>query len=249
MTIKVDLLPTERRGFRLDPMVIVLFMLVVLSCVGFAFYGQNLTQSIETEKKKIEAEKAKIKECEASKPIIEERRKRLRKLDEQIQVIKNLVHDPQRYGNILQEIGLCMPRNVFINTLSIEPNTQTITFAGSAAEIAGSLPLATISQFIKSLNDSKYFSDANVGAVTSEKGKGFSFSMTVRYDQNAAATLPPGSTDSGQPIQTQPAGGGRTVPRPAQSGGAETPTATPDASGSPAATATPGGSPSPGNGK
>src|SRR5580700_6763589 len=112
MTIKVDLLPTERRGFRLDPMVIVLFMLVVLSCVGFAFYGQNLTQQIETEKKKIEAEKAKIKECEASKPIIEERRKRLAKLKQQIQVIKDLVHDPQRYGNILQEIGLCMPRNV-----------------------------------------------------------------------------------------------------------------------------------------
>ena len=108
MTIKVDLLPTERRGFRLDPMVIVLFMLVVLSTVGFAFYGQNLTQQIEAEKKKIEVVKAEIKQNEASRPIIEERRKRLRKLDEQIQIIKNLVHDPQRYGTLLQEVGMCL---------------------------------------------------------------------------------------------------------------------------------------------
>jgi len=237
MTIKVDLLPTERRGFRLDPMVIVLFMLVVLSCVGFAFYGQNLTQQIETEKKKVEAEKAKIKECEASRPIIEERRKRLRKLDDQIQIIKNLVHDPQRYGNILQEIGLCMPRNVFINTLSIDPSSQNIQFAGSAAEVSGSLPLATISQFIKTLNDSKYFSDANLGGVNSEKGKGFSFTMTVHYDQNAAATLPPGSTDSGQPINNTPGGGGRNNPRPPSAPAGtptpEAPTATPSASPSP----------------
>jgi hypothetical protein len=242
MTIKVDLLPTERRGFRLDPMVIVLFMLVVLSCVGFAFYGQNLTQQIETEKKKVEAEKAKIKECEASRPIIEERRKRLRKLDDQIQIIKNLVHDPQRYGNLLQEIGLCMPRNVFINNLNIDPSSQTLQFGGSAAEVSGSLPLATIAQFIKTLNDSKYFNDANLGGVSSDKGKGFSFSMTVHYDQNAAANLPPGTTDSGQPIQKdQPTGNGRTVPRPDRPAA---PAATPDAaatpSGSPTAAPSPG---------
>jgi len=235
MTIKVDLLPTERRGFRLDPMVIVLFMLVVLSCVGFAFYGQNLTQQIDDQKKKIDVVKAQIKENEASKPIIEERRKRLRKLDEQIQVIKNLVHDPQRYGNILQEVGLCLPKNVYLANLNIDPAAQSISFNGSAAEVSGSLPLQTISQLMKNLNDSKYFSDANLSSASSEKGKGFSFSMTIRYDQNAAATLPPGSTDSGSANGVKPAGApnGATTPTPAPAApatpapGAASPTATP----------------------
>ena len=212
MTIKVDLLPTERRGFRLDPMVIFLFMLVVVMCVAFVFYGQNLTQQIDVEKKKIEVVKAQIKENEASKPIIEERRKRLRKLEEQIQVIKNLVHDPRRYGNILQEVGLCLPKNVYLQNLNIDPGAQSISFSGSAAEVSGSLPLQTISQLMKNLNDSKYFSDANLASATADKGKGFSFAMTIRYDQNAAATLPPGSTDSGSAVPgVKPAGGPATV--------------------------------------
>lgn len=245
MTIKVDLLPTERRGFRLDPMVIVLFMLVVLSTVGFAFYGQNLTQQIEAEKKKIEVVKAEIKQNEASRPIIEERRKRLRKLDEQIQIIKNLVHDPQRYGNLLQEVGMCLPQNVYLGSLSIEPGSQSITFAGDAAEVSGSLPLATISQLMKNLNESKYFSDATLSSASAVKGKGFNFSMSVRYDQAAAATLPPGTKDSapaGGPGQAPP---GQATPAP---GAPATPAApaTPGASATPGAAATPGATSTPG---
>lgn len=248
MTIKVDLLPTERRGFRLDPMIIVLFMLVVLSTVGFAFYGQNLTQQIEAEKKKIDKVKAEIKENEASRPIIEERRKRLRKLEEQIQIIRNLVHDPQRYGNLLQEVALCLPQNVYLANLNIEPGSQSITFGGDAAEVAGSLPLATISQLMKNINESKYFSDATLSTASAVKGKGYTFQMTIRYDQAAAATLPPGTKDSapgapptGQPPTGQPPTGQPPAGQPTPGAPATPGTATPNATASPAkaATATP----------
>ena len=143
MTIKVDLLPTEKRGFRLDAMTIVLFILICFSTVGFWFYSQTLSQQIEVEKQKIAKVKDEIKENEKSRPIIQEKRNRLQKLERQIQMIKDLVHDPKRYGNLLQEIGLVLPPNVYLQNLNIEPGPATISFGGDAAEASGTLPLAT----------------------------------------------------------------------------------------------------------
>ena len=243
MTIKVDLLPSEKRGFRLDPMVIVLFMLVVLSTVGFAFYGQSLTAQIEEQKKAIDKVKAEIKENEASRPIIEERRKRLRKLDEQIQIIRNLVHDPLRYANLLQEVGICLPKNVFLANLNIEPGTQQISFSGDATEIQGGLPLATISTLMKNLNESKYFSDATLTAASQKggKGKGWTFQMNVHYDANAAATLPPGSSDTSAAAPNGAAANGTQPP----SGQPADPNAAAPATPAPTAPATPGASATP----
>lgn len=259
MTIKVDLLPTEKRGFRLDAMTIVLFILICFSTVGFWFYSQTLSQQIEVEKQKIAKVKDEIKENEKSRPIIQEKKNRLKKLDDQIQMIKNLVHDPKRYGNLLQEISLLLPPNVFLNQLNIEPGPQTISFGGEAADAAGTLPLATISQMMKSLNESRYFNDANLASAQQVKGKGFTFQLTLHYDQNAAATLDPGQTDSsapggqGQPAQ-QPGGQPTEGPPGPPPGPGATPTpgaATPGAPATPGAatpnsSATPSSSPSPG---
>ena len=44
MTIKVDLLPSEKRGFGLDPVLIVLLIIVVLCVVVFYFYQRLARQ-------------------------------------------------------------------------------------------------------------------------------------------------------------------------------------------------------------
>ena len=93
---------------------------------------------------------------------------------------------------------------------------------------------------MKNLNESKYFSDATLASAAAVKGKGFNFSMSVRYDQAAAATLPPGTKDS------QPAGAPGQAPPPGQTQPAPGASATPGAPATPGATATPGAAPTPG---
>ena len=232
MTIKVDLLPTERRGFRLDPMVIVLFLLVVICTVGFAYYGQTLQQEIDSTKKEVEKVNAEIKEKQQSLPVIEERRRKIAKLQEQIEIIKSLVHDPQRYANLLQEVGIMLPPNVWLSSLSIEPGSSTIAFGGTALETPGRLPLATIALLMKNLNDSKYFRDANLASTTGATVAGvtsFTFQMSVRYDAQAAATLPPTGTPGSSSTTTTNTTTNTTTGAPTPDG----------ASGTPAPAATP----------
>lgn len=204
MTIKVDLLPTERKGFGIDPMMILLLIVIIGFSVLFMFYSQKLDGQISDIKAEIESVDKQIKQYEAQLPVLQERRARISKLREQIEMIKSLVHDPLRYANLLQEVAVLLPPNVWLDTLSIEPGSQSVKMAGTAAEVAGRLPLATVAQLMKNLNESRYFRDASLSS-TSEKGvegtelTGFSFQMQVRYDPKAAAELAPTGLSSGGP--------------------------------------------------
>jgi len=225
MTIKVDLLPTEKKGFRIDPMVIILLLLIIAANVLFAFYGQRLTAQIEQKQQEVKKVQDEIKQVEASLPVIEEKRQRVRKLQDQIDIIKSLVHDPLRYANLLQEISLLLPTNVWLQTLSIEPGTNQVSMSGTAQEMTGRLPLATVSTLMKNFNESKYFQDATLASASQQKsdtgGKGFTFQITVRYDPKAAAELPPGGLENGRHAgQQTPAPGTAATPAP---GGAPTP--------------------------
>ena len=98
------------------------------------------------------------------------------------------------------DVPVLLPPNVWLENLSIEPGNQSVTFNGTAAEVEGRLPLATVAQLMKNLNESRYFRDASLSS-TSEKMtddvRGFSFALTVRYDPEAAATLPPTGLGTG----------------------------------------------------
>jgi len=214
MTIKVDLLPTEKKGFRIDPMVIILLLLIIAANVGFAFYGQQLTTKIEEKQAEVKRVQDEKKQIEASLPVIEERRARIHKLQEQIDVIKSLVHDPVRYANLLQEVAYVLPPNVYLSSLSIEPGSSSVSMSGSAAEVQGRLPLATVAQLMKNLNESKYFSDATLASTaqgSTDGGPGFTFQLTVHYDPQAAAQLPPTGVDTPAPTET-PAPGTEATP-------------------------------------
>lgn len=191
MTIKVDLLHSERRSrWRLDPLMLVLFALVLGTNVAFAFYGQRLDASIGARQDEVRQVQAEQRQVEASLPVIEERRARVARLAAQIQTVRDLVHDPVRYANLLTEVAERLPINVWLSSLTIEPGPNTIQLSGTAAEMPGHLPLATVAKLIASLNDSPCFADAGL-ASTSSGAEGFSFQLTVHYDPQAAVELKP----------------------------------------------------------
>ena len=53
MTIKVNLLPTERKRFTFDPLVAVLFVLVCAALVGCVMHGSNLQSKVDERLAKI----------------------------------------------------------------------------------------------------------------------------------------------------------------------------------------------------
>lgn len=203
MTIKVDLLPTEKKRFGLDPLVIVLFLFVVLATVAMFMFSKNLENQISLKRNAIAEVEKQIKDLEAQLPVLEERQNRIRKLKEQIQIIKTLVYDPVRYANLLTQITMALPDNVFLESLTIDPSKTQVNMNGKAAEVGGTLPLATISQLMKNLNDTEYFRGASLSSATRDKGTdgvpSFDFTIDVSYDSQAAADpkkkpMPPGST-------------------------------------------------------
>lgn len=203
MTIKVDLLPTEKRGFQIDPLVIVLFVFVVATSGAFYYYGQTLEQQI----KKIDEERvgveAEIKQCETAKKAIEKEREKLAKLEQQFQLVKSLMHDPLKYANLMSEVGSLLPDSVFIDNLNIDPGPNTISFTGTAA---GALPLSIVAATMKNFNESAYF-DGTTLQSCSRKTEGldiFTFAMTIHFDPTAATDKPPGSKDSAPGVPTPP---------------------------------------------
>ena len=224
MTIKVDLLPTEKRGFQIDPLVIVLFVFVVATSGAFYYYGQTLEQQI----KKIDEERvgveAEIKQCETAKKAIEKEREKLAKLEQQFQLVKSLMHDPLKYANLMSEVGSLLPDSVFIDNLNIDPGPNTIAFSGTAA---GALPLSIVAATMKNFNESAYF-DGTTLQSCSRKTEGldvFTFAMTIHFDPTAATDKPPGSKDSAP-------GGAAPPPAPTEDT-STTPPATPAPSATP----------------
>ena len=191
-TIKIDLLESEkrRRHWRLDPMAIILLAVVLACNAAFAFYGQQLVASVEDRQAEVRQVQQDKKGLEASLPVIDERRARIARLDDQIRVIRGLVDDPVRYANLLTELAERLPSNVWLSSLSIDPGSSSVQLAGTAAQETGRLPLATVARLIQNLNDSRCFSDAAL-ASTAQSGPGFSFAITVHYDPQAAVEVMP----------------------------------------------------------
>ncbi len=238
MTIKVDLLPTEKKQFGIDPAMILMFMLIIGSAVAMLLYSNSLTSKIEGQKEEIEAINQEIKQIETQLPLIEETKNRIASLKREIKMIKSLVHDPLRYANLLQEVAILLPDNVWLDDLSIDPRSNKVSFAGSAAEVPGERkPLATIADMMRNFNDSEYFTNSTL-ASTSETGKPgeesvFSFSLSISYDPEKAATTPPTGMGDGA-VPTAPEAKGQTNSTSSDEEESATGTPTPGAPATPA---------------
>ncbi|MFA5506705.1 MAG: PilN domain-containing protein [Vulcanimicrobiota bacterium] len=245
MTIKVDLLPTEKKSFGIDPAMIVMFLLIIGAAALMLLYSQRLNTAIEAEEARIETINQEIKQIETKLPRVEEMKNRIQSLKREIKMIKSLVHDPLRYANLLQEVAILLPENVFLNSLSIDPRGRQVTISGSAAEVAGRLPLATIAQLMRNFNDSAYFRSSTLSS-TSETSippgdtRAFTFTLNIAYDEEKAATEPPtgmgqGSVPTEDPEALRAEQGEADEELDSELDSA----ATPDATATPAATETP----------
>ena len=234
MTIKVDLLPTEKKQFGIDPAMILMFMLIIGAAVAMLLYSNSLTSQIEAQKAEIEKINQEIKQIETQLPLIEETKNRIASLKREIKMIKSLVHDPLRYANLLQEVAILLPENVWLADLSIDPRSNKVEFTGSAAEVVGERkPLATIADLMRNFNDSEYFTNSTLSS-TSEKSKDgqasvFDFKLSISYDPEKAATEPPTGMGQGSVPAVTPTPG---APAPDAS-------ASPEGSATPVATGTP----------
>ncbi len=196
MTIKVDLLPTEKKSFAIDPALIFMVLLIIASAFGCVYVTNWYDGQIEAKEQEIEAVNQKIKEVEAQLPRIEETKNRIAGIKREIKMIRSLVYDPLRYANLLQEVAILLPDNVWIDKLDIDPRTNKVSFSGVAAEYDNRLPLATIAQLMRNFNDSAYFRTSTLASTTETKvepddTRAFTFSLDVTYDPEKAANEPP----------------------------------------------------------
>jgi Tfp pilus assembly protein PilN len=190
MTIKVDLLDKPGRKSGFDPVLLFLIVIVVFSIGGFYFWGSTLDREIAKKKAEITEIDDKIAKLEDKIPEITKLEELNKELENQINVIKELVYDPIRYANILDEIAYIMPSNIYVNSLSIEPTDKSISFSGSSLELPKQQPLDQISKFMQNLQKSKYFKNAtlsNTNHTTIEGKEAYTFSIRVEYDPEAAA--------------------------------------------------------------
>jgi len=243
MTIKVDLLPTERKRFTFDPMMGFLLVIIILCTVGFVLYGSKLQNDIEAEKKVVADIEEQIKQIEQNLPVIEDLKAQIAKLEDEIKVIESLVYDPVRYGNLLTEVGRVLPTNVWLSTLAIEPGTQSITMNGTAAQMEGKQPLATIASLMQGIDESPYFTDASLSStsqtmIAPSNLLGFTFQIETHYNPDVAAGLAEAAPEGGAaPEAASPAAAPAEAPAEGTS---------PEAGASPAASPAAGESPSPG---
>ena len=236
MTIKVDLLPTERKRFTFDPMMGFLLVIIILCTVGFVIYGAQLQKGIEDQKAEVAKVEAKIKDIENSLPQIDDLRADIAKIKGEIKVVESLKYDPVRYGNLLTEVGKVLPENVWLNSMAIEPGTTSITFTGTAAQMGGKQPLATVALLMENFQGSKMFTEATLSSTSQSQVAGagtnaFTFQIETKYNADIAAGL------------------AESAPVPAEAGAEEAPAAAeaaPKAGASPEASPAAGESPSPG---
>lgn len=242
MTIKVDLLPTEKKSLGIDPAMIVMFMLIVGAAVACMLYSKSLTSTIDSKKETIEAINAEINQIKTQLPLIEETKKRIASLKREIKMIESLVYDPLRYANLLQEVAILLPENVWIKDLKIDPRGNKVDISGHAAEVDNRLPLATIAELMRNFDESAYFQTSTLASTTEttvppNDDRAFDFKLTITYDaEKAAKELPTGmgqSTSSETETTTEtPATDGDASEETSEVSDSETPA--PNASATPA---------------
>jgi Tfp pilus assembly protein PilN len=194
MTIKVNLLPTERKRLTFDPLTFLLVVLVIGCTIGFVFYGYSLQKKIGDKKVAVADIDNQIQQLEQSIPVIDDLKTQISKLENEIKVIESLGYDPVRYGNLLAEIGRVLPDNVWLTNLSVEPSTATITMSGTAVQSGERAPLATIAGLMSQMGESKILSDASLSSTSQTNpdgvnGVGFTFQIEAHYNPDVAAGL------------------------------------------------------------
>ncbi len=185
MTVKVDLLPSERKRPKLlDGLTVFLLILLIAVAGGLVWFKLDLDKQIEAKKQTIEQLQKEIEQLAPLKLKIDQYKQLTQSIKQQVALLKSLRDDPRNYSDLLTEVKKIIPKNVWVESVDIQPSGKSIKFTCKA--IAGTKDgLAIVALFMRNIMDSPSFDAPAVSGISrSEDKRGFvvyNFSMGATY--------------------------------------------------------------------
>lgn len=185
MTVKVDLLPSERKRPKLiDGLTIFLVFLLIAVGGGLFYYKLQLDNQIAEKKAKIEDLQKEIEQLAPLKLKIDQYKQLTQSIKQQVELLKSLRDDPKNYSTLLGEVTTIIPKNVWIESLDLQPGGKTMKCACKA--VAGNKDgLAIVALFMRNIIDSPTFDNPVVSGITRHEDRAgfvvYSFSMTANF--------------------------------------------------------------------
>lgn len=191
MTIKgVDLSQVERKRFVFDWMLIFLVIIIICSVGGFLAYGKKLDVEINNQNNTIVKIDNEIKEIKAKIPDKDKIIAEIADYEQQIVAIEVISKDPFKYRNLLMALQTLIPKNIYLDSLSIESAGSGVALSGKSVALAGYPPLACISKFMQNLSGSPMFQDINLSSASQTSSKDelyYSFQISAKFNPQEAA--------------------------------------------------------------
>lgn len=184
MTVKVDLLPSERKRPKLfDGLTVVLLLLLIGVVGGLIWYSKQLDGEIKDRQDKIAALQKEIEQLAPLKLKIDQYKQLTQSIKQQVQLLKSLRDDPRNYSLLIDEVKKIIPKNVWIGNLDISPSSKTIK-CDCKALAATKDGLETVALFMRNISSCPTFANPVVSAISRGENAGYviySFNMTLNY--------------------------------------------------------------------
>lgn len=184
MTIKVNIMPREKEpAFRLDPLTFVLFVTLLAGNLAMLAYGRVLSGQVAGTRSELAGVQAESRQLEEQLPVLAQREERVRKLEVQLQSIRDLRIDPVRYSHLLTLVARALPDSVWLENLAVDPARELVTVKGTVAD---PLPMGTLARLVANLRKGGVFDHTELKTAV-RKDRVFTFELEAHYKPQAAA--------------------------------------------------------------
>lgn len=184
MTIKVNILPREKEpAFRLDPLTFVLLVALLAGNLAMIAYARVLSRQVTGTRTELTGVEAQSRRLEEQLPVLAQREERVRKLEVQLQSIRDLRIDPVRYSHLLTLIARALPDSVWLESLAVDPSHELVTVRGTVAD---PLPMGTLARLVAELRRGGVFDHTELKTAV-RKDRVFTFELEAHYKPQAAA--------------------------------------------------------------
>jgi len=184
LTVKVDLLPSERKRPKLIDGLTIILVLLFIGVIGVLFwYGTQLNAQIQQRKDQIAALQKEIEQLAPLKLKIDQYKQLTQSIKQQVQLLKSLRDDPRNYSLLIEEIKKVIPKNVWIGNLDISPASKTFK-CDCKALVGPKDGLSTVALFMRNITYPPTFYYPVVSSISKSVEKEYviySFSMTANY--------------------------------------------------------------------
>lgn len=177
--IRINLLPVgQKRRIKTAIIQLVLISVVIVSCVGIGFAWNYVYQEdITAQREKIAKEDATISQLQKTIGEVNTLKKTKAKLNERKEVIDKLQRGKTGPVRMLDDLANQIPKRVWIESLSERKGVVRLEGMG--------LENSDISEFMRALNKSKYFTDVSLQKTSRQDSKGvsyFEFEIRAKVD-------------------------------------------------------------------